>query len=127
MKFSIGRYPLVALIVLLVSACGGGGGGGGGSTPTPTPTPTPTSHAVNISWTANREAAVNSLGGGYIVAISGQTPITVPYASGVAAPTTLSTTLMSGSYSATITAYSALGTSGSTSLPSATYSFSVPY
>ena len=115
-------YILIALAALFLAACGGGGS---------TPAPTPTSHTVNLSWTANREAAVNSTGGGYIVAISGQAPITVPYVSGAAAPTTLSTTLMSGSYSATVTAYSALippaGGTGSTSSPSATFSFSVPY
>lgn len=123
MKFGAGRFIFITFLVTLVSACGGGGGG---ATP-----PTPTSHTVDIAWTANRETAVNSAGGGYIVAISGQAPITVPYVSGVAAPTTLSTTLMSGSYSVTVTAYSSLnppgGTSGSTSLPSTTYNFSVPY
>lgn len=123
MKRSTCRSVSIALSVVFLSACGGGGGG--------VPAPTPTSHTVDLSWTANREAAVNSTGGGYIVAISGQTPINVPYASGVAAPTTISTTLMSGSYSATVTAYSALippaGGTGSTSLPSSTFTFSVPY
>jgi hypothetical protein len=108
---------------LFLSACGGGGGG---SSP-----PAPTSHTVNISWAANREAAVNSTGGGYTVAISGQSPINVPYVSGLAAPTTTAATLMTGSYSVTVTAYSALnppgGTTGSTSVPSAAFNFSVPY
>ena len=108
---------------LFISACGGGGGS---SSP-----PTPTSHTVNISWAANRETAVNSAGGGYTVAISGQPPINVPYASGTAAPTTTAATLMTSSYSVTVTAYSALnppgGTTGSTSVPSATFNFSVPY
>lgn len=112
---------------LSISACGGGGSS--------SPPPTPTSHTVNLSWVANREAAVNRLGGGYTVAISGQAPVNIAYASGVAAPTTMATTLMSGSYSATVTAYSALnpttgviGVSGvSTSVPSAAFTFSVPY
>jgi len=111
---------------LFLSACGGGGGSSG---------PVATRHAVNISWTANREAAVNSAGGGYTVAVSGQSPINVPYVSGLTAPTTTATTLMSGSYSVTVTAYSALnpangttgGATGSTSLPSTTFNFSVPY
>lgn len=114
---------------LFLSACGGGGGSG----------PVPTSHSVNISWTANREAAVNSAGGGYTVSISNatnvQSPINVPYVSGPAAPTTIATTLMSGSYSVTVTAYSALNstngsigsTPSSTSAPSASFNFSVPY
>ena len=106
---------------LIISACGGGGG----SSP-----PTPTSHTVNISWAANRETAVNSAGGGYTVAINGQAPIDVPYVSGVAAPTTINATLMNGSYSVAVKAYSALnppgGTTGSTSAPSTTFTFSVP-
>lgn len=120
MKLSTYRLILVSLSALFLSACGGGGGGGAA----PAPAPTPTSHTVNISWTANREAEVNKLGGGYVVAISGQTPITVPYVSGPTAPTSTSTTLMSGSYSVTVTAYSALNPTGNVS---ATNSFSVPY
>lgn len=108
---------------LFLSACGGGGGG--------STSPAPTSHTVNISWAANREAAVNSAGGGYTVSISGQAPINVPYVSGPATPTTVAATLMTGSYTATVTAYSTLnppgGTTGSTSAPSAAFSFSVPY
>jgi len=114
---------LAVAFLLVLAACGGGGSSA--------PAPTPTSHVVDISWTANREAAVNRAGGGYIVAISGQAAINVPYVSGAAAPTTTSVTLMSGTYSATVTAYSALippgGGSGSTSLPSSTLTISVPY
>lgn len=118
---------VVLASALFLSACGGGGGGSGSSSP---PAPTPTSHTVNISWAANREAAVNSAGGGYTVAISGQSPINVPYVSGLVAPTTSPVTLMSGSYSVTVTAYSALnptvGTTGSTSVASSAFTFSVP-
>lgn len=115
-------YSALYLVAILLSACGGGGS----SSP-----PAPTSHTVNISWAANREAAVNSSGGGYTVAISGQTPFTVPYISGTsAAPTMAVATLLPGSYSVAVTAYSALnppgGTTGSASLPSAAFSFSVP-
>jgi ABC-type glycerol-3-phosphate transport system substrate-binding protein len=110
---------LIALSALILTACGGGGGGGGSITP-----PTPTSHTVNLSWTANREVAVNTTGGGYTVAISGQPTINVPYVSGPTAPTSTSTTLMSGSYSVTVRGYSALNSAGSVS---ATYSFTVPY
>jgi hypothetical protein len=119
------KIPYGLLCALLGSsiliACGGGGGGGS------TPAPTPTSHQVTISWAANREAAVNTTGGGYKIAVSGQSVIDVPYPSG----TRTIITLMSGSYTATITAYSALnpstGLSGaSTSLPSTILSISVP-
>ena len=130
MQFSGAIHKKMRLILFVTLAStslfGCGGGGGGGST-----APTPTSHKVTISWAANREAAVNSAGGGYTVAISGQNPTDVPYASGVAAAPTISTNLMSGNYSVKVTAYSALnptgGTTGSTSVPSAAFSFSVPY
>jgi ABC-type glycerol-3-phosphate transport system substrate-binding protein len=116
----MGLILFVTLISTSLFGCGGGSSG-----------PTPTSHTVNIFWAANREAAVNSAGGGYTVAISGQSPINVPYVSGPAAPTTIAATLMSGSYSVAVTAYSALnppgGSTGSTSVPSAAFNFSVPY
>lgn len=78
----------------LLFACGGGGG----EAPR-----TPTAHQVTLDWTANREADVNAAGGGYLVNISGLPAIDVPYPG---APT-LTVSLMSGSYSATVTAYSA--------------------
>lgn len=118
---------LIAGLSLILSACGGGGS----SAPPP---PTPTSHVVNISWAANKEAAVNSAGGGYKVAISGQPVIDVPFpypASGPAA----AATLMTGNYTVTVTAYSAINpitgiaASGvtSTSLPSSSFAIAVPY
>jgi len=122
------EIAVILIAALLVSACGGGGGS---STAAPGPTPSPVAHAVTISWDANRETAVNSAGGGYTVAISGQSPINVAYVSGLATtPTTTTANLISGSYSVTVTAYSALmppgGTTGSTSFPSAEYTFQVP-
>jgi hypothetical protein len=120
MKLSY-RFIWVALLgSALLASCGGGGGGS-------SPPPAPTSHQVTISWAANREAAVNSAGGGYKVAISGQPFIVVPYPSG----TSVIATLMSGSYTATITAYSALDPSTglpgtSTSLPSTSMTINVP-
>lgn len=111
----------VLACALFLSACGGGGS----SSPPPPPTRT-----VNISWAPNLEAAVNRAGGGYTVAISGQSPIDVPYVSGAAAPTSTSAKLVAGTYSVTVTAYSALlppgSSTGSKSLPSSTFSFSVP-
>lgn len=109
------RLILVGISALLLSSCGGGGGA---------TAPTPISHTVDLSWTANREADVNTTGGGYKVAISGQPVIDLPYVAGPTAPTSTSTTLMPGSYSVTVTAYSALNTTGNVS---AAYSFTVPY
>lgn len=99
--------------------------------------PSPT---VTINWTANREKAVNSAGGGYIVyysTINGFDPAdaigskTVPYVSGATAPTTTTiNTLMAGTYYFKIVAYSALnpigGSSGSVSVPSSQFSLSLP-
>jgi hypothetical protein len=124
MKSSCGIFLVVMFGSASLAACGGGGGGG-------SPSPAPAPHQITISWNANREAAVNSPGGGYKVVISGQPVIDVPYPSG----TSVTTTLMSGNYTATVTAYSAIhpstglpatGGSGSTSLPSTTLSINVP-
>jgi len=124
MRFRTAILSVIYIFVLGLSGCGGGGGGASA------PTPIPVQHLVNISWAANREAAVNSAGGGYTVAINGQVPINVPFASGSLAPTTTTASLPAGNYTVTVTAYSALspsgGTSGSTSLPSATFTFAVP-
>jgi hypothetical protein len=135
MKF---RYPLnlvnrlnlalVTCLSLIRAACGGGGGG---SAPPP---PTPTSHVVNISWASNKEAAVNSIGGGYQVAISGQPVINVPFPY-AASGASVTTTLMSGNYTVAVTAYSAMNPSTgiaasgvtSTSLPSTPFALAVPY
>lgn len=130
------KIPYGLLCALLGSsiliACGGGGGGRGSNSCIP-PT-TLTLHQVTLTWAANREAAVNSTGGGYIIAISSQpqTIIDVPFTSATSTPTT-TISLMSGCYTATITAYSALdpnsglsATKASTSAPSATIAISVP-
>ena len=93
-----------ALIVIFVGGCGGGGGGA--------PVPPATSHAVTLNWNASRESGVNSLGGGYQVAISGQPTISVPYTSGATAPTTTKTSLLTGVYTVTVRAYAALDVTG---------------
>jgi len=85
-----------------------------------------TDHQVTISWAANREAGVNSAGGGYKVAISAQPVIDVPYASGATTPTTTIAHLPSGSYSVTVKAYAALDAQGGTSGTSSAASQSVP-
>lgn len=125
--FSFHSAGIALLAALTITACGGGGS----SAPPP---PVPTSHVVNLAWAANREAAVNRAGGGYQVAISGQPVIDVPFpyaASGAAAVATL----MSGTYTVTVTAYSAMNSSTgiaasgvvSNSIPSAAFTITVPY
>lgn len=123
--FTLNYAGVALLATLTLSACGGSGG----SAP-----PVPTSHVVNLTWTPNREAAVNRAGGGYQVAISGQPTITVPFPYAASGPTA-TVTLMSGNYIATVTAYSAMNpltgiaASGvtSTSLPSTSLAINVPY
>jgi hypothetical protein len=98
---------------MLLAGCGGGGKG-----------PDPTLHTVTISWTANREVAVNRAGGGYIVNISGQPAINVPYVSGALAPTSTTLSLWSGTYTVTVSGYSALNASGAASAP---FTVNVPF
>jgi len=82
----------------------------------------PTEHLVDVSWSPSRDSGVNRPGGGYRVEISGKAPIDVPYVSGLTAPTFVSTTLWSGTYSVSVRAYGALdaqgGTTGTLSAPS---------
>lgn len=72
---------------------------------------------AQISWTANRETAVNTTGGGYKVYYSRQSGfslasaqvVNVPYVSGTSAPTsTTLTSLASGTYYIKVVAYSTL-------------------
>jgi len=121
------QVPIIVSLLILISC--GGGGGGGSAAPAATP-PAPAFHNVTISWAANREHGVNTTGGGYTLAISGQSAINVPYVSGAAAPTSKVVSLYTGTYTATVTAYAALdasgGGSGSTSTASSTLSINVP-
>jgi hypothetical protein len=109
------------LIVALLIGCGGGGG----SSPPPV-----TIHDVTLSWTPNHESGVNSTGGGYQVAISGQPTINVPYTSGPTAPTSTTVSLQTGTYTVTVRAYAALdaqgGITGSLSAPTAPITVNVP-
>jgi|GEM_PF-2968712 len=86
-------------------------------------------HNVVLTWSANHETAVNKSGGGYLITVAG-TPYSVPYVSGALAPTTVTVQLWSGSYNATIQAYSSLNppgsSSGSTSALSSPISINVP-
>ncbi len=118
----------LAAVVLAASAhLAGCSGGGGGSSPPPPPVVV-TNHTVTLSWAPNHEKGVNSTGGGYLVSISGQSmPISVPFTS-----TSIMTTLQTGTYTVTVTAFAALdaqgGTTGagSVSAPSQTLTVSVP-
>jgi hypothetical protein len=109
------RLAVAALFALVLSSCGGGGEGGSSTAPE-------TNHAVTLAWAPNHEKGVNSAGGGYRVAISGQPTIEVPFAFGLAAPTSIVTTLRTGSYTVTVSAFAALdaqgGSTGSLSEPS---------
>ena len=113
---------LLVMLSLLASACGGGGGG--------SDVPARPTQQVNIqvSWNANREAAVNTSGGGYRVYYAttaglaltdpAVTKVDVPYLSGSTAPRSTTLSVESGHvYHFRVTAYSALnriGQSGGT-------------
>jgi hypothetical protein len=135
------RYQkLTALLALMVfSALMQISCGGGGSDSLPL-VPPPTHTTVNVSWDANREAAVNDIGGGYRVYYSnsagfnitdtGVTIVDVPFIAPPTAPTSINLQLRSGLYYFRIVAYSALtppwGSGGSTSVPSVQFSLLVP-
>ena len=114
-----------SIAVLSIAACGGHGGGGS----SPPPPVVVTNHTVTLSWTANHEKGVNSTGGGYHVAISGKPTIDV-LSSGSTAPTSTVTTLQTGTYTVTVTAFAALdaqgGLTGSVSAPSQSLIVNVP-
>jgi subtilase family serine protease len=79
---------------------------------------------VLVRWTANRESTVNTTGGGYQVhysrtnnfAIPSTTFVTVPYVSGVAAPTqTTLSQLAPGTYYLRVVPFSAQTATGNAS------------
>lgn len=128
MKF---KLFLVALFgSLWIAGCGGGGSDGAAAPPAAGPPPPPPPN-VQISWTANRETAVNSPGGGYKVyygstagfTVPSSNVVDVPFVSGTA-PTSANLTLTSGRHYFKVVAYSTLNTSGSA--PSAETSVLVP-
>src|SRR3954469_19995740 len=112
---------VVVLCVLGLAACGGGGGGGG-SNPSSKSLTQVTTHTVTLAWAPNHEKGVNSAGGGYQVAIRGRPTINAPFTSGLTAPTSTVTTLQTGTYTLTVSAFAALdaqgGSTGSLSAPS---------
>ena len=119
------KNRLAAVVLIALAQLAGCGGGGGGSSPQPV-----TNHTVTLAWAPNHEKGVNSAGGGYQVAISGQPTINVPYVSGPAAPTSTVTILQTGTYTVTVTAFAALdkqgGLTGNVSAPSQSLVVNVP-
>ena len=91
--------------------------------------------AVKISWSANKEAAVNTTGGGYKVYYSGAsgfsvgdagvTVVDVPYVSGPTPPTTTTIFVSSGTYFIRVAGYSAVA-GGTTSNLSPQVILSIP-
>lgn len=69
------RFLYLGLLAITLTACGGGGGGGGGgSGPTPiTPVSCTGGTPITVSWAANKETAVNTAGGGYVIYFSAST------------------------------------------------------
>ncbi len=100
--------------MVVLSSCGSGDGASGA--------PPGTNRTVTLAWAPNHETGVNSAGGGYQVAISGQPTLNVPFTSGPAAPTSTVTTLQTGTYTVIVSAFAALdeqgGGTGSLSEPS---------
>lgn len=102
--------PCLFLMLVVLAGCSGGGGGAGGG-----------NRDVEITWTANRETAVNAPGGGYRVYyadtsgfdIAGATVVDVPYQGAPSAPTSTVLNLPSGAHYIKVTAYSALNPAGS--------------
>jgi hypothetical protein len=126
--------PAAVLGIILFMGLALGGCGGGSTISCKT-----TACSVTVSWAANREAAVNSSGGGYTLYYSntpgfnltdsGVTSVPVPF-NGTATPTSTTLSLFSGTYYFKVVAYSALnppgGSGGSTSAPSAQQSLTLP-
>lgn len=102
--------PCLFLMLVVLAGCSGGGGGAGG-----------VNRDVEITWTANRETAVNAPGGGYRVYyadtsgfdIAGATVVDIPYQGAPSAPTSTVLNLPTGTHYIKVTAYSALNPAGS--------------
>lgn len=119
------------LLCLGVQSLAGCGSGEAGASAVPV-NPAAVSGNVRVSWTANREAAVNRAGGGYRVyygtvagfSISTAPFVDVPYAGGATAPTSAGLSLPPGTHFIKVVAYSSLNPSGSE--PSTEVTVTVP-
>lgn len=119
----IRRYLFIPLIFLfgIISIIASGGGGDG--TPPP-PLVCDGGSAVTVAWNANRETAVNSSGGGYVVYFSQSSGFNpgdsnvcsqdVPYVSGTTAPTSAIIEPPSGTWYVRVAATSQLNAPGAT-------------
>lgn len=116
-------------------SCGGGDGGFKTTVPAGEPSD------ILVTWDANHETNVNTVGGGYklyysrVQSFDINSSLTVmkdiPYVSGPLAPTsTLLTDLLPSTYYLKVVAYSAFnppgGTNGSESLASEEFSITIP-
>lgn len=114
---SLFRFLVFSLIAVFIAACGSGGGGGASSL-----------KSAVVSWTANKEAAVNTMGGGYKVYYSevsgfsindkGVTTVDVAYVSGSSAPISTTLSLSPSTYYLRIAAYSAVAGGSSSAVSS---------
>ncbi len=134
------RVSSFALILgtLIILGCGGGGGGGGTPPPPAGGTgTTPQVLNVTINWTANNETKVNSVNGGYRIYVSQTngfavgdsevTLITVPYVSGLRAPITTNTPLVSGTHYIRVVAFGDVLGVDTFSAPSGQIAIAVPF
>lgn len=113
------RFLCLGFFIAMLAACGGSSGGGG-----VTPVMCTGGPAITVTWNANRETAVNTSGGGYIVYFSASTGFNpgdanvcsqaVPYVSGATAPTTTTIDPPSGTWYVRVAATSSLNAPGST-------------
>ena len=110
----------IFFVGLLFLGCGGGGGSSSDSSDSDSGIVAP--YDATVSWTANREAAVNITDGGYRVYysrtpnfdINSATVVDVPYTSGSLAPTsTVIPQLPSGTFYFKVVAYSSMNNTGS--------------
>lgn len=125
------RIGLASALAVWLIALSGCSGGDSASAPAPSNAMT-VAGTVAVSWTANRERAVNAPGGGYRVYYSGAAGfdvanadfVDVPYVSGTTAPTATALPLSAGTFFIKVVAYSALNPGGSA--PSAEVAVTVP-
>lgn len=85
--------------IVLISGCSKGGGG--------------SSKNVAVTWNANKDTTVNTVGGGYLVYYSDQqgfdissaNSVDVPYTSGASTPTSTTLNLSTGNWYIVVVAY----------------------
>lgn len=125
------RGACAAALVCLLAACSNGGDASA-AMPDNSVAASGAGNVI-VTWSANRETAVNQPGGGYRLYHSASRDfaladaagvIDIPYASGALAPTAATITLSPGTHYLRVVAYSTLNPSGSA--PSAAVAVVVP-